>query len=416
MAQGRLEIAFLGHVDHGKSTLIGRLLCDTGSVPPDVMKHVRLASERQGLDMELAFLMDHLREEREQRLTIDTAQVFLRTVERDYVMIDAPGHRELLKNMLTGASQAEAAILVVDAREGLGEQTRRHAFLLTLLGIQRCAVAINKMDLVGFARARFEECRDAVSQFLTTIGLGHAPSIPVSARLGDNVVGRSERMAWYDGATLLEVLEGIPVTKETALPARFCVQDVYHFDDRRLVAGRVESGKLAAGAQVMVLPDRLMTEVLSIERFQSDRTVAEAGECVAVTLPGELEARRGQVLCEPDALPAIASHVHARLFWMSNTPLKSGDSLVLKVSTQEATCWVAGIERRIDSSSLDVLEEGAGRLENAEVGELDLVLCPPIVAEVSSDNPSLGRIVLERDGAVVAAGVIVDLDDTGLQG
>ncbi|HRT96311.1 MAG TPA: GTP-binding protein [Planctomycetota bacterium] len=409
MATDRLRIAFLGHVDHGKSTLIGRLLCDTGSFPPDRMEQLRLASVAQGSEMEFAYLVDQLREEREQAMTIDTARLFFRTVEREYLVIDAPGHREFLKNMLTGASQADAAVLIVDASQGIGEQTRRHAFLLSLLGIRCCVVAVNKMDLVGYSEARFLDVRGAVHDLTGRLGLACTACVPISAKLGDNVVVGSEHMPWYDGPAILDAIAAVPAARDTDLPLRFCVQDVYHFNGRRIVAGRVLSGSLAPGARIVVLPDEQATQVVSVERFQSARTVAEAGECVGLTLPDEVSVRRGQVLCDPGDLPRVTSGLRVELFWMSPNPLSKRERLPLRLSTQEAECQIARIRRRVDSASLDVLEEDAALLGDAEVGELDLALATPVVVEPFSRIPPLGRVVLERDGNIVGAGVVTDI-------
>jgi len=411
----RLRIAFVGHVDHGKSTLIGRLLWDTGSVPPDRMEAVQRACEAEGRPMEFAYLMDQLREEREEARTIDTAQWFLRTVEREFVVIDAPGHREFLKNMLTGASQADAGVLMVDVSEGLCEQTRRHAFLLSLLGIGRCVVAVNKMDLAGYAEKRFRAVADAAKLLLSRTGLTCAACVPACATVGDNVAARSQRTPWYDGPTVLDGLSRMRVVKGASGPLRLSVQDVYRFDGRRIVAGRVEGGSLAAGSRVVVLPDGLASEVLTIERFHSDRGAAEAGECVGVTLPDGVDVRRGQLLCDPGDMPLLASALGLRVFWMADEPLRRGESLTLRLSTQETACRVAGIRRRIDSASLDVVEENAAVLAETEVGELDMVLPAPVVAEPLARTPALGRVVLERRGAVVGAGVVLDLVETALE-
>jgi sulfate adenylyltransferase large subunit len=410
MSQERLKITFVGHVDHGKSTLIGRLLYDTGSVPPDRMAAIEAASEEQGRDVEFAFLMDHLQEEREQGITIDTAQIWFKTDDRDYVIIDAPGHREFLKNMLTGAAQAEAALLLVDAEEGLGEQTQRHAFLLTLLGIRQCVVIMNKMDLVDFSEERFEALCGQLMTFLDRIGVEPMEFIPISARHGDNVVHPSDRMDWYDGLTVLEVLDSIPGMVETELPPRFCVQDIYDFDGKRLVAGRVESGTVDQGDALTVLPEGLETEVASVERFASERDVAEAGECVALTLPEDVPVRRGQVLCDPAALPQVTTTLTARVFWMAKEPLERDGEFDLKIVTQDRRCRVASILRRVNSSTLESIEEDAARLETTEVGDLVLEADGPVVAELIEQNPSLGRVVLETRGAVVGAGIITGLD------
>jgi len=409
MAQDHLRITFVGHIDHGKSSLIGRLLYETDSVPEERMEQVRAASAAQGRDAELAYLVDHLKEERDRGITIDTAQIFFRTPGRECIVIDAPGHREFLKNMLTGASQAEAAILIVDAEEGLREQTRRHAFLLRLLSIHYCVVVVNKMDLVAYAQERFEEVREAVGQFLERVGLAAADFIPISAKHGDNVTRPSDRMPWYQGLTILELLDTIPSTRETSLPARFCVQDVYHFGGQRMIAGRLETGTLGPGDSIHILPDGLDASVESVERFESPRTLAEAGECVALILPPDAPARRGQVYCDPLAPPQVVTTLTARLFWMREEPLAVGDDVTLKIATQESACRVRAIRHRIDSSSLDVLEEEAQHLGTTEVADLELEAASPMVAELVEQNPSLGRLVLELDGAVAGAGTIVAL-------
>ncbi|HUT36212.1 MAG TPA: GTP-binding protein [Planctomycetota bacterium] len=408
MDRDRLKLAFLGHVDHGKSTLIGRLLYDTGSVPPDRMEQVRQASVEQGHDTELAYLVDHLREEREHSMTIDTAQLFFRAADRDVVVIDAPGHREFLKNMLTGASQAHAAVLLVDAAQGLAEQTQRHAFLLTLLGIRHCLVVINKMDLVGFAEARFLELCEEVGAFAAAIGLEPVAFVPISALHGDNVVNPSSRLPWYDGLTVLEAIDGIEAVQDTQRPFRFCVQDVYAFDGRRIAAGRVEAGTLDVGDPVLVLPDGATTTVLSIERFHSERGLAEAGESIGVTLPADRAVRRGQVLCDPAAAPAVASTLRVRLFWMGDEPLALGSRHRLRLATQDAACRVAAIRRRINSSTLDVLARDADRLATTEVGEVELELDQPVVAELPERCQALGRVVLETHDAVAGAGVLME--------
>lgn len=402
----RLNVAFLGHVDHGKSTLIGRLLYDTGSVPPDRMELIQHASEAQGLDTEFAFLMDHFREEREHGMTIDTAQVFFHAAERDYVVIDAPGHREFLKNMLTGASQAQAAVLIVDVAQGLGEQTRRHAFLVNFLGIRHVVAVFNKMDLAGFAPERFEAVRGEAEAFLARLGIRPVACIPISARYGDNVVSPSTRTPWYDGPTVIEALDGIQVAGDSALPMRFCVQGVYCFGGPRIVAGRLESGTLAAGDAVLALPDGLATRVETIERFLSERTDAEAGECIGVTLPAEATARRGQVLCSPESPPGLATRLAAHIFWLSDAPLERGATALVRIATQEAPCRIAAIRSRMDSSTLETIESDAARLETTEVGEVELEAATPLVAELARDNPALGRLVLEDNGCVTGAGII----------
>ena len=261
-----LKVAIVGHVDHGKSTLVGRLLHDTGSLPDGKLEAIQEVCRRRGVPFEWAFLMDALQAERDQGVTIDTSQIWFRTARRQYVIIDAPGHKEFLKNMITGAAAADAALLVIDADEGVKEQSRRHGYLLHLLGVRQVTVAINKMDLVGYDQSRFEAIKREYNTYLSEIGVTATHIIPVSAREGDTVASRSQAMAWYEGPTVLEALDYFQVvTQPEGLPLRMPVQDVYRFDDRRIIAGRIESGILRTGDTVLFSPSNKTGKIRSIE-------------------------------------------------------------------------------------------------------------------------------------------------------
>ena len=404
----RFSVAFVGHVDHGKSTLIGRLLYDTGAVPPERLVETGLTQDGEG--GELAHLLDYLKEEREQGITIDTAQVFFQTATRDYVFIDAPGHREFIKNMMTGACEADAAMLLVDAAEGVGRQTWRHAFLLSLLGVQQCVVVINKMDLVGFEQKRFDALRKSLLELLARVGLSGATVIPASAKLGDNVAIPSDNMPWYDGPVVLEAIESLAVTETAQLPMRFSIQDTYDFDGQRIHPGRVESGVLRVGDMARVLPGGFYVTIESIRRFPADSSVAEAGTCVGVILSEDEKIRRGQVLGDPNDLPVSTDTFSAKLFWLAEEPLRKRDAFTVRVACQEGTCIVNRIHQRVDTATLDVVEEEADHLEANEVGEMDMIAQSPIILEKATRNPALGRIILERDGDVVGAGVVTGMD------
>ena len=404
----RFSVAFVGHVDHGKSTLIGRLLYDTGAVSPERLAEIGLTQEGEGA--ELAHLLDYLKEEREQGISIDTAQVFFQTATRDYVFIDAPGHREFIKNMMTGACEADAAMLLVDAAEGVGRQTWRHAFLLSLLGVQQCVVVINKMDLVGFEQKRFDALRKSLLELLARVGLSGATVIPASAKLGDNVAIPSDNMPWYDGPVVLEAIESLAVTETAQLPMRFSIQDTYDFDGQRIHPGRVESGVLRVGDMARVLPGGFYVTIESIRRFPADSSVAEAGTCVGVILSEDEKIRRGQVLGDPNDLPVSTDTFSAKLFWLAEEPLRKRDAFTVRVACQEGTCIVNRIHQRVDTATLDVVEEEADHLEANEVGEMDMIAQSPIILEKATRNPALGRIILERDGDVVGAGVVTGMD------
>jgi bifunctional enzyme CysN/CysC len=301
----QLKIVIVGHVDHGKSTFVGRLLHDTGSLPEGKFEQLQAVAARRGVPFEWANLMDALQAERDQNITIDTAQIWFQTKKRQYVIIDAPGHKEFLKNMITGAANAEAALLLIDAHEGVQEQSRRHGYLLNLLGIRQVAVLVNKMDLEDYAEARLKKIEEEFHAFLETIGVKPSCFIPISARNGDNVASKSKNMPWWNGQTVLEVLDGFQVANlPTSQPLRFPIQDIYRFDSRRILAGRIESGRLKIGDRLLFTPGNKISTVKTIERWSAPAaTQAEAGESVGITLTEQIYVRRGEVAAlETDAL------------------------------------------------------------------------------------------------------------------
>jgi len=408
MERETLNFVIVGHVDHGKSTLIGRLLYDTQSLSPQKMEEVERMSKELGRDVEFAFVMDHLQEERDQGITIDTAQTFFKTDLRDYVIIDAPGHKEFIKNMITGASQAQAAVLIVDADEGVREQTRRHAYLLAMLGLEQVAVVINKMDLVEFGQERFDAVTAEVTEFLGKVGVRPLQVVPISAKEGDNIAVRSEQMEWYAGPIVLEVLDRfrLPVRPE-GKPLRLPIQDVYKVDDRRIWVGRVESGIAEPGQEVVFLPAESETRITSVERFlEPPLEKAEAGESVGITLADPLFVERGQIACPPHSRPRVTDQVRANVFWMSKRRMEVGENLRIKCATQEVPAKLTRVLRRTDSSSLDVISEEAGELKNNEIGEVLIETREPIAVESFYDVPELGRFVLVRGNDVVAGGIV----------
>src|ERR1700742_4470268 len=262
----QVSIVIVGHVDHGKSTLVGRLLHETGSLPDGKLEMLKAVSERRGMPFEWSFLLDALQTERDQGITIDTTQIRFRTPSRDIVLIDAPGHAEFLRNMITGASQADAAVLIIDALEGVRDQTRRHGYLLHLLGVKQVAVVVNKMDRVVFSATRFREIRDEISAHLIGLGVTPLAVIPISARDGDGVTTSSPRIGWYNGPTVVEALDALePARPLASLPLRLPVQAIYKFDDRRIVAGRIESGHLATGDEIVIMPAGKIAKIKSVE-------------------------------------------------------------------------------------------------------------------------------------------------------
>ncbi len=402
-----MKIVIVGHMDHGKSTLIGRLLYDTRSLSPDRMEVIRKTCGEMGKPVEFAFVMDHLREERERGMTIDTAQTFFHTPRRDYVIIDAPGHKEFMKNMITGASQAETSILIVDVHEGVMEQTRRHAYVLGMLNLRKNILVLNKMDLVGYDEAAFERVRGEITAFLKRLGIAPSFVIPVSGTGGDNFASPSGRMPWYKGPTLIEALDTLEKDRDLReKPLRLPVQDVYEREEGRIVAGRIESGSLREGDAVRVFPGEERATVSRVLEFGAARTSAEAGECVGVLLSGGAAPRRGDLLGALGDLPRLGTAVSANLFWMSAEAFVAGETLTLRLGTQETPCRIETIGKRIDSSTLDVIEENARTLGETEVGEVLVRTERPVAFELFSDIPELGRFVLERGNDIVAGGII----------
>ena len=296
-----MQIVIGGHVDHGKSTIIGRLLADTHSLPDGKLEQVKALCERTAKPFEYAFLLDALKDERAQGITIDAARVFFKTAQRDYIIIDAPGHIAFLKNRVTGAARAEAALLVIDAKEGVRENSRRHGYMMSMLGLKKIAVLVNKMDLVDFDRAVFDRIEAEYRAFLQQVDVRPARFIPVAGRDGENIATRSTLMPWYDGPTVLEMLDQFPAEPAAMhQPFRMPVQDVYKFtnrgDDRRIVAGSVESGSAQVGDEIVFYPSGKKTVIKSLEAFHRAAPVrAASGEAAGLTLQEQIYVARGEL-------------------------------------------------------------------------------------------------------------------------
>lgn len=406
-----LSFVIVGHIDHGKSTLIGRLLYDTDSLSPDKIEEIKKASDKRRRRTEFAYLLDHLEEERKQGITIDTTQVFFNSPQRKYVIIDAPGHIEFVKNMITGASQAEAAVLIVDVAEGVKEQTKRHSYMLSLLGLRQVVVVLNKMDMVDYAKERFDAVKAEVIEWLETLGMRADYYIPISAIEGDNVARKSDNMRWYGGATFLESLDSLKNRQSPEdKPFLFPVQDIYKIDDKRINVGRVESGSIEEGKEIKILPSGERTAIKTIEKFLEDTTGAVAGECIGVTMGDAVFLDRGSILCLPDEEPALVDIITANIFWMSKEKFTMGRKLTMRCATQETGCRIECIKKRIDSSTLDIIEENAELLENLEVAEVVIKTKSPVAVKYFNDVQELGRFILEAEGNVCAGGIITTAD------
>jgi bifunctional enzyme CysN/CysC len=413
-ATEQLKIVIVGHVDHGKSTFVGRLFHDTGSLPEGKLEQLQKVAERRGVPFEWANLMDALQSERDQNITIDTAQIWFQTPKRQYVIIDAPGHKEFLKNMITGAANAEAALLLIDANEGIQEQSRRHGYLLNLLGIRQIAVLVNKMDLQGYSQHRFEQIERDYRGFLKGIGVEPRLFVPMAAKHGDNIASRSKNMPWWTGPTVLEALDEFKVMDlPDNQPLRIPIQDVYRFDDRRILAGRVESGKVKVGDRLLFSPGNKASTVKSIERWQApSQNEASAGESIGITLTEQIFVERGAVAALETSPPNELSRFKARLFWLGRKPFSRGRSYKLKLATQEAECEIESIQKVIDASTLETISRAQNELfvGRHEVAELTLKTRRAVAFDVHSQIVATGRFVIV-DGFEVSGGGIIAEDD-----
>jgi bifunctional enzyme CysN/CysC len=406
----QVRIVIVGHVDHGKSTLVGRLLHETGSLPEGKLEMLKAVSARRGMPFEWSFLLDALQTERDQGITIDTTQIRFRTGSRDIVLIDAPGHAEFLRNMITGASQADGALLIIDALEGVRDQTRRHGYLLHLLGVKQVAVVVNKMDRVDFSAARFKAIGEEISAHLEGLGIRPSALIPISARDGDGVAKRTFRMNWYNGPTVVEALDALePARPLEQLALRLPVQAIYKFDDRRIVTGRIESGDLAVGDEIVIMPAGKVAKIKSVEGWPAMPTNGRqsAGQSVGVTLDRELFVERGDVIAHLGSSPRDARRIRARIFWLHDKPLTPGASILVRLGTRESRAVVAAIEKAVDPGQLSTIENNS--IARNHVGEIELSLAQPVAADPYAENPRTGRLVIEINGRIAGGGLVLSV-------
>ncbi|MEK7467740.1 MAG: GTP-binding protein [Planctomycetota bacterium] len=407
-----LNLVIGGHVDHGKSTIIGRLLADTRSLPEGKLEQVRARCERNSKPFEYAFLLDALKDEQAQGITIDAARVFFKTAQRPCILIDAPGHIEFLRNLITGAARAEAALLVIDAKEGVRENSRRHGYMMGMLGIRQLVVLVNKMDLVGYDRAVFERIQAEFRAFLTQLGVEPGGFIPVSGREGDNIACHAESMPWYEGPTVLETLDRFRSEAPDAdKPFRLSVQDVYKFtgqgDDRRIVAGTIDAGRVSAGDDVVFYPSGKKARVASIEGFsRKPQLTASAGEATGFTLAEQLYVARGEIATVAgQPRPQVATRLKASIFWLGREPLVKQKEYMLKLGTTRVPVRVEDIHRVLDASTLKV-DDAKDRVDRHEVAECTLQTSRPIAFDLASDLATTSRFVLVEDFEIRGGGIV----------
>lgn len=394
-----LNLVFTGSIDHGKSTLIGRVLYETNSLPEEKIEEVKNVCEKLGRRFEFAYILDALEEEREKQITIDTTQIFFSWKGREFCIIDAPGHREFLKNMLTGASQADAAVLIVSAKEGVEEQTKRHALLLRLLGIEKIVVAINKMDAVNYAREAFERVKKEVEDYLRSIGMEVKEAIPISAMEGDNIATPSENMPWYSGKTLLQVLGEIEERKISGEAFALPVQDVYEKNGEKICAGNIASGRIRKGECVLVLPEGREAKV---KKILAPAEIEEASYPKAIGIVLETaEVKRGNVIAARKNAVKITETLEANIFALAN--FTSG-TYEFCCSTQKIPCGVEVLEK-LDVNTLKPVPEKI--LKNGDVAKVSIALASPAVIGNFYKIPELGKFTLEKNSETVAGGILL---------
>lgn len=412
MKKEDMNIVIVGHVDHGKSTLMGRLLADTGSLPEGKLEQVKETCRRNSKPFEYAFLLDALKDEQSQGITIDTARCFFKTEKRDYIILDAPGHIEFLKNMITGASRAEAALLMIDAKEGVQENSRRHAYMLSMLGIRQIAVVINKMDLVDYDQNIFERVKDEYLEFLQKINITPKFVLPASSFMGENIVKQSDKMPWYDGLCILEVLDAFECEEDKEKqPFRMPVQDVYKFtrngDDRRIVAGTIETGTIHAGQEVIFYPSGKRSHIKNIEVFNADPIeTGKPNMAIGFTMVEQIYITRGELMSiAGEPAPQTGSRIAANLFWLGKKDLVPGRTYYLKIGAEKVKMELECVKGVINSSNLSSTEE-KNQVGRNEVAECILRTDKPIAFDLVSDIAGTSRFVIVDNYEIAGGGII----------
>ncbi|HBA83794.1 MAG TPA: adenylyl-sulfate kinase [Verrucomicrobia bacterium] len=416
----QMNVVVVGHVDHGKSTLIGRLMADTNALPQGKLEQVRATCARNAKPFEYAFLLDALKDEQSQGITIDTARCFFKTARRRYILIDAPGHIEFLKNMITGAARAEAAFLLIDAGEGIQENSRRHGYIMSMLGIRQICVLVNKMDLAGYDRGAFDRLCAEYESFLRRLDIHPIRFIPISAMKGLNVAldGKTE-MPWYEGPTVLEQLDALerPASLRE-LPFRFPVQDIYKFteggDDRRIFAGTVLTGSVRVGDEVSFYPSGKRSSIRSVEAFHAaPRSGASAGDAAGFTLATQLYVRPGELMARDDQPPPIVGRrFRANLFWMGRAPMIQGKTYKLKIGAAQGSLKLVEVLSVLDAADF-VSEHSKQQVDRHDVAECVLEAYRPVAFDQVGQVLHTGRFVVVDDYEIAGAGIALEkLDDS----
>jgi elongation factor 1-alpha len=412
-----LNLVFIGHVDHGKSTTVGRVLYDTGAIDEVTMRKLKEEAARLGkATFEFAFVMDVQKEERERGLTIDIAHKEFQTPKYHFTIIDAPGHRDFVKNMITGTSQADAAVLIVSVKDGIQSQTKEHAFLAKTLGVKQLIIGLNKMDAVNYDRVKYEDVKKDVSSLLKNIGykIDEVPMIPISGYNGDNIVKKSDKMPWYTGPTLIDVFDLLKVPeKPITKPLRLPIQDVYTITGVGTVpVGRVETGIMKVNDKVIIMPANVTGEIKSIEMHHVQMPQAEPGDNVGFNLKGvdKNAIRRGDVIGLPSNPPTVAEEFTAQIVVLNHpTAMTVGYQPVLHCHTAQVACSITEIVKKIDPKTGQAVAEKPDFIKTGDVAVVKFKPSKPMVVEKAADFPQLGRFAIRDMGQTVAAGMVIDL-------
>lgn len=413
-----LNLITIGHVDHGKSTTVGRLLYDSGAIrEEDLRKLKEIAKELKKETFEFAFIMDRLKEERERGLTIDIMHQRFDTQKYYFTIIDAPGHRDFVKNMITGASQADGAILVVSAKEGIQEQTKEHLQLIKIFGINQLIVAINKMDAVNYSESVFKKIKDEVAKLLQIIGykIDEKAFIPISAYNGDNVVKKSDKMPWYNGYTLVEALDALFTvpTKPIDKPLRIPIEDVYSITGVGTVpVGRVKTGVLRKGDKVVFMPEGVVGEVKSIEMHHEEILEAKPGDNIGFNVRGvnKDQIKRGSVAAHPESAPKPVKEFTAQIVVLNHPSVISrGYTPVFHCHTAQVACTIIDILKKIDPKTGEAKEEKPDFIKTGDVAIVKVKPTKPLIIEKQSEIPELARFAIRDMGQTIAAGVCIDV-------
>jgi len=418
-----INLVFIGHVDHGKSTTVGRLLYDTKNIDEQSMRKLREKAQELGkVGFEFAFVMDNLKEERERGVTIDLAHKKFETQKYYFTIIDAPGHKDFIKNMITGASQADAAVLVVSGNPGDGvqAQTKEHVFLSRTLGVAQLIVAVNKMDMAKYDQKRFEQVKAEVTLLLKSVG--YKPDaiqfLPLASLKGDNVAAKSANMGWYTGPTLLEAIDNLKEPeKPTNLPLRVPIQDVYNITGIGVVpVGRVETGIMKVGDKVIVVPGRegkgVIGEVKTIEMHHEQMQEAEPGDNIGFNVRGinKTDIARGDVLGKPDHPPTVATEFTAQIVVLNHpTVVTVGYTPVFHIHTAQVACQITAIQKKLNPATGEVVQENPDFIKNGDAAIVTVKPTTPLVIEKQKEIPQLARFAVRDSGSTVAAGMCIDL-------